>query len=107
MPKIVCAKCHLDYQPLLNGVRVIDMAFDPPAPYHILNGDAWFCPGCNHVVIAGFPDAPRAGIYHHEPGFEKELESTRSSLSYKEGLSVEVYEHPKDVPDELRDHQGN
>lgn len=98
MPKIVCVKCHLDYQPLRIGVQVVDMGFDPPAPYRILNGDALICPGCGHRIIAGFP---LDGHYHHRVDFEDEVKRVRESGAYRDGLSIEVYEHVKDVPHEF------
>lgn len=72
MPKIICFKCQVEYKPKKNNIPVIEMFNEPPRPYKIWLADAWQCPGCQHVVVAGFGKGPIRE--HFEPDFPELLE---------------------------------
>jgi len=69
MPKMVCQKCKVEFRPKKNGVYVVEMYSDPPRPYRVWSADAWECPGCEHVVIAGFGNFPM--MEHYESRFDE------------------------------------
>jgi len=93
--KIICVKDQVAYEVLKVGVEAIDMFSSPPEPYKITPADAFQCPVCGHVNLAGFAEKP---TFHHEPGFQKKLKDLEKSDLAKDGWVINVYESKKDVP---------
>jgi hypothetical protein len=50
---MICVKCEIDLVPHINGIVIIDMAYDPPEPQAVINSDMWTCPVCGFFVLAG------------------------------------------------------
>ena len=92
MPKLVCKDCQTEYKVVKSGAAVSDMFQDPPEPYKIWSCDAWACPGCGHVVMAGFPSNPLAEHFHEK--FEELLAKIKNSAG---GWYVENHEAPQQL----------
>ncbi len=88
MPDVICNKCGLSYRVKKVGVTVIEMAFQPPAPYNIKNGDLLECPGCHNQIVDGF------GIptYHHEDYFEAKIKEAENLKAVHPNWVIYVYE---------------
>jgi hypothetical protein len=98
MPKMVCFQCKVEYISKKNDVKVIEMFNEPPEPYKIWMADAWQCPGCQHIVVAGFGNGPIGE--HYEADFPELLERVLAS-----DWVVFDYEHPGDpawIPDQTQ-----
>ena len=84
-PRPVCITCQKEMRVETSGVHVVLMAWDPPAPYEVWQGDEWKCPKCGAAFVTGF--AERAIGMHFDPGFSEELAALRKSST-----TYEVYE---------------
>ena len=87
MTKLVCLDCQVEFRIEKNGVLGVDMFLAPPQPYQIYDCDAWKCPGCGRVILAGFSDFPFAK--HFEPGF---LERLNGALARSKDWVIAIYE---------------
>jgi hypothetical protein len=88
MPKIVCVPCKVEFVVEKTGVTCCNMFGTPPRPYELMGADAWRCPSCGSVVLAGFSELPFA--QHFESDFK------RVSARFKELLGewfINCYEH--------------
>lgn len=90
MTKLVCFHCLTEYKIIKTGGWVIEMFGDPPQPYKIWSADGWKCPGCDQIVMAGFPRGPIAE--HHEDDFEIVLDRVKNSETAKEHWVIYDYE---------------
>ena len=63
--KAVCVKCQTELKVADGGVgvAVVEMAFDPPAPYKVWMADLLECRGCGMQIVGNFGDRPVAA-YH-------------------------------------------
>ena len=87
MHKLVCVSCQVEYVIEKSGATCVDMFNLPPRPYQMYNCDAWKCPGCGHIVLAGFANLPYA--QHFEPDFQERLDAVP-------GMKVYAYERVGD-----------
>jgi len=87
--KLICQKCQCELRPVENGVRVIEMAGDPPKPYKIWHADLWGCRGCGLRVVNGFGHEPIARNW--QANFEDILEKERTYP----GTIIYNYERPQ------------
>jgi hypothetical protein len=94
MPKIVCVKDHIQCEVIKVGVEVIDMFSDPPQPYKITPADAYKCPVCGIVILAGFAEG---STFRHDPHFDEKLSTLKESDLEKAGWVINVYERIEDV----------
>lgn len=92
MPKMVCFKCEVELVIEKSGVPVIEYFSDPPQPYQIFDADAWKCPKCGVVIVAGFGEIPLAE--HYEDRFNSFLEGVKNTHTAKTGWLVNDYEWP-------------
>lgn len=60
--KVICVKCQTELRIAEGGigVAVVEMAFDPPAPYKVWMADLLECPGCGMQVAGNFGNGPIA-----------------------------------------------
>ncbi len=93
MPKLVCVKCHTELKIEKTGAYALEMFNKPPRPYKLWSADAWRCPGCGYVVLAGFPHEPL--VEHYEEKFERILERVRESETAVQGWLIEDHERPQ------------
>jgi len=91
MPKIVCVDCGVDFRIEKTGANAVDMFQTPPVPYKITSCDAWKCPGCGKVVLAGFASYPT--VEHFQPEFNQYF----LGIERKE-WTIKVYERVSDRP---------
>ncbi len=75
-PRHICGTCKKEMSPLVSGVYVVLMAWDPPKPYEIWHADSWICKHCGHTFVTGFADR---GKQHHEANFDELLKSIMST----------------------------
>lgn len=60
MPKIICAKCEVEFRPEENGIHVHELMREGTAIYKIWDADLWKCPGCGILVVSCFGLQPLA-----------------------------------------------
>ena len=84
-PRPICVKCQKAMRVDKIGVHIILMAYNPPRPYEVWQGDVWKCPKCNAEFVARYGD--HAIAMHFQPKFEEELANLRRSST-----TYEVYE---------------
>jgi len=90
MPKMVCVKDEVEYQIAKTGGYVIEYFNYPPRPYKIWMSDAWKCPACGHVIMAGFGNGPISE--HFQEDFDEVLDAVKDSEIAKEGWLINDYE---------------
>ena len=90
--KMICQKCQCELRPVENGVRVIEMAGDPPEPYRLYSADLWGCKGCGFKVVTDF-GKPWSQF---DKDFDEALEKARAFP----GTIVYNYERPQMTPDD-------
>jgi len=73
--KHVCANCEIELKPLRNGVYVVEMFGDTPAPYKIWHADLWGCTNCGARIVPmqSYGKAPLAE--HWQDGFKDMYEN--------------------------------
>jgi|GEM_PF-4345931 len=69
--KPICSACGLDMKVHKQGVVVVEMAFNPPSPYCMINADEYVCRNCGHKVIGAYANEPY--VYHHHTDFKSKL----------------------------------
>ena len=84
----ICVKCNVQIKPKTNGVYVIEMAYEPPAPYKVWHADLVECPKCKVQVIQGFGN--RALAVRGDEHFEKTLKTARKGID--EGTTILWFE---------------
>jgi len=80
MPKPICVKCKIEYEPFENGAYVAEM-FQRNKIYKIWSGDIWQCPICENKIVVGFGQNPVA--HHFEKEFVKKLKDKIEVYSYE------------------------
>ena len=88
-PKPICVKCQKEMRIDIITVHVVLMAWEPPKPYEIWQGDQWKCPGCGVTIVTGF--GWNAIAKHHEPGFAEDLSFRRAD---KQRPAYDIYKTP-------------
>lgn len=89
---MICLKCETQLVIKKTGATVISYFSDPPQPYQIHEADAWECPKCGVIIVAGFAESPVAE--HYEKDFDQVLELIKKSPTAKAGWLVNDYEWP-------------
>ncbi len=76
--KPTCLTCCAELRVRKVGSAIIEWAFEPEAPYLVRWVDELECPVCHSVTSYGSGNP----TYHHQSGFEKELELARSDKDH-------------------------
>ena len=95
MPKMICFQCHVELVIEKSGVDVVEMFSQPPQPYQLFQADAWKCPGCGAIVIAGFAHEPLAE--HWQDDFDAILNRMIESKNANAGWLVKSFESVDDA----------
>jgi len=53
------------------GLTLVEMAFDPPAPYTMISVDEHVCPSCGCRIVSNFADNPFSR--HNDSDFKPKL----------------------------------
>lgn len=78
MPKTICVDCQLQFQVENNGIYAVEcMDKELLIPYKVWISDAWGCPSCDKLVLAGFGAFPVTE--RHETGFDVYMKNLDAS----------------------------
>ena len=93
--KAVCVKCQTELKVSEGGVgvAVVEMAFDPPAPYKVWMADLLECPGCGMQVVGNFGGGPVAA----QPDAARAM--LDNILSIHKVIVIYDYERPQPQPE--------
>lgn len=69
--KPICSRCGITMDVHMQGVILVEMAFNPPSPYALVSADEYKCRSCSYRIISGFGDKPFSR--HHDEDFKSRL----------------------------------
>ena len=69
--KPICSRCGITMDVHMQGVTVVEMAYDPPTPYAMISADEFKCQSCGFKIISGYGDKPFSR--HHNDDFKSKM----------------------------------
>lgn len=69
----ICCACGLNMKVHKQGVTVVEMAFNPPAPYCMISADEYACRNCDIKVIGHLAFASQPFSRHNDDDFKSKL----------------------------------
>lgn len=89
MPRIICAKCEVEFTPKLNEVGLVETFRDDERPAKIYDADLWECPVCHFEVVSGLGLHPIAE--HYKDDMQKVIGQYEKTIRCRELRKVSGY----------------
>lgn len=90
MPSPICVECKVEMTIAKSGVYIIETYTVHKLPYKVWHADAWRCPVCGHLTVAGFGNNP---IYANwEEDFKERVDHLLGTDIAKKGWVLYCHE---------------